>query len=185
MIAAGLRQGAVVVWADEMRLGLHGQVRRRWTLRGVKLRQAVEMRYVWRYLALAVAPTGQVWWRWLDHLRKEAVAETVTDWRERGIATVVWDGAPSHKAGVVRAVGLPLVPLPPYAPELNPAERVFEEIRRVVEGLVYGTIDAKVARVEAWLQTFAADPQRVQRLVGWTWIRQALASLPQDITVAD
>jgi hypothetical protein len=41
-----------VAWSDEMRLGLHGQVRRRWAPRGIKLRQRVEVRYEWRYLTL-------------------------------------------------------------------------------------------------------------------------------------
>ena len=37
----------------------------------------------------------------------------------------------------MRGVGLPLIELPPYSPELNPAERVFEEVRRWIEGKVY------------------------------------------------
>jgi transposase len=35
--------------------------------------------------------------------------------------------------------GRPLVELPPYSPELNPAERVFEELHRMVEGKIYAT----------------------------------------------
>lgn len=167
-----------MAWADEMRLGLHGQVRRRWTLRGVKLRQAVEVQYVWRYLALAVEPLGRLRWKWLTHLRKEGIAETLREWKEDGIEAVVWDGAPSHKAKDVGKVGLPLVGLPPYAPELNPAERVFEEIRRSVEGLVYGTVDAKMAAVEQVLRAMVKDQEGLKRLVGWRWIHQALQSLP-------
>jgi transposase len=34
---------------------------------------------------------------------------------------------------------------PPYSPELNPAERVFEEVRRWTEGKVYGSLEAKQA----------------------------------------
>jgi DDE superfamily endonuclease len=170
--------GQVVAWADEMRLGLHGQVRRRWTPRGVKLRQKVQVRYVWRYLALAVDPTGHLRWRWLERFRKEPVAETIAAWRADGLAGLVWDSAPSHRSALVRAVGLPLVALPPYAPELNPAERVFEELRRTAEGLVYADIDAKVAAVDAALANLAADPARVRRLVGWNWITDALARLP-------
>ena len=45
-----------VFFGDEMRLGLIGQVRRRWTPRGVKLRQPVEFTYKWAYLNLAVNP---------------------------------------------------------------------------------------------------------------------------------
>lgn len=174
----GLREGQRVAWADEMRLGLHGQVRRRWTLRGVKLRQAVEVQYVWRYLALAVEPVGRLTWRWLTHLRKEGMAETLRGWKEEGIQAVVWDGAPSHKAKAVRTVGLPLVGLPPYSPELNPAERVFEELRRSVEGVVYGTVEAKMAAVERTLNALVQDQEALKRLAGWSWIHQALQTLP-------
>ena len=173
-----MRLGQAVAWADELRLGLHGQVRRRWTPRGVKLRLRVEVRYVWRYLALAVDPTGRLRWRWLERFRKEPVAEVVRAWQADGVRALVWDGAPSHAAKLVRDIGLPLVRLPAYAPELNPAERVFEELRRAVEGEIYGDIDAKVAAVEAVLAPLAADPARVRQLVGWDWITQALAQLP-------
>jgi len=47
---------------------------------------------------------------------------------------VVWDHAAFHKAKVVGEVGLRRIYQPPYSPELNPAERVFEEVRRWVEG---------------------------------------------------
>lgn len=173
-----MHAGQGVAWAAEMRLGLHGQVRRRWTPRGVKLRLKVEIRYVWRYLALAVDLTGRLRWRWLERFRKEPIAETITAWHADGVAALVWDNAPSHTAKLVHAVGLPLVGLPPYSPELNPPERVFEELRRAVEGVVYGDIAHKVAAVEAVLLDLAADPARVQRLVGWEWIRQSLAALP-------
>jgi hypothetical protein len=45
--AEGLRRGEEVVFADEMRLGLLGQVRRVWGRRGEKLRRRVELRYEW------------------------------------------------------------------------------------------------------------------------------------------
>jgi len=42
---------------------------------------------------------------------------------------VVWDNAPCHRRKDVRKIdGLTLVPLSPYAPELNPTERFFEEM---------------------------------------------------------
>jgi transposase len=109
---------------------------------------------------------------------KEMVAETVPEWRREGAKAVVWDRAPSHRAKMVREIGLPLVEQPPYSPELNPAERVFEEVRRVVEGVVYGDIENKMAVVETFLRELAADPERVQRLVGWSWISDALSALP-------
>lgn len=178
LTGAGVQAGALVGWCDEMRLGLIGQVRKVWGLRGVKVRQRVERVYAWRYWALVVQMSGTLRWRWLATLKKEQVAEAVGAWREEGVTALVWDNAPGHKAKVVREQGVTLVGLPPYAPELNPAERVFEEIRRTVEGRVYGTIDAKVAAVEHFLHSLAQDPERVKRLVAWPWITSALDHLP-------
>jgi hypothetical protein len=47
-----------------------------------------------------------------------------------GVQGVVGDHAAFHKAKVVGEVGLRRIYQPPYSPELNPAERVLEEVRR-------------------------------------------------------
>ena len=147
--------------------------------RGVKVRQRVRPRYEWRYLALAVAGVaGRLWWRWLPNMRREAMAPAVPAWRDEGIAALVWDGAPAHRARLVRDVGVALVTQPPAAPELNPAERVFEELRRAVAGLVDATLAEKVAAVERELAALVADPARLRRLTGWSWIAANLAQLP-------
>ena len=70
------------------------------------------------------------------------------------------------------------VRLPPYSPELNPAERVFQEIRRRTEGRVYDTVADKQAAADAYLVRLAADPDRVRRLCGWPWLTDALDRLP-------
>ncbi|HEX5498651.1 MAG TPA: hypothetical protein VFX03_05465, partial [Thermomicrobiales bacterium] len=64
------------------------------------------------------------------------------------------------------------------SPELNPVERVIEEIRRRVEGRVYDDLDAKQAVADAYLQTLAAAPPRVKQLCGWEWLRANLDRLP-------
>jgi transposase len=74
-------------------------------------------------------------------------------------------------------VGLRRIYQPPYSPELNPAERVFEEVRRWVEGRRYESIEAKKAAVEAVLRRLEAEG-KVSSLVGWRYIRQALNALP-------
>jgi hypothetical protein len=174
-----------LAWADEMRLGLHGRVRRVWAPRGVKVRQRVQLVYEWRYLALAVDVTaGRLWWQWTTSMRKEAIAPVVAAWQEAGIAALVWDGAPAHRARLVREVGVALVIQPAAAPELNPVERVFQELRRAVEGLVYATLAEKVAAVERELARLAADPARLRRLTGWTWIADTLAQLPAAYPVS-
>ena len=94
------------------------------------------------------------------------------------VAAVVWDGARSHRHELVCRVGLPLIGLPPYSPELNPAERVFEEVRRWIEGKVYPSLEDKVAAVEAYLTELESNPDRVRGLAGWDWIEDAIQRLP-------
>jgi transposase len=88
----------------------------------------------------------------------------------------VWGGAGPHRGKELRALPTARVSLPPYAPELNPAERVFEEVRQRVGGKIYADLAAK--RAEAFLAELAAGPARVRRLCGWDWVVAALDALP-------
>ncbi len=144
------------------------------------MHQRLQLRYEWAYLFAAVdARAGAIWWDWLPTMKAVDLQPLVADVRARGLLdALVWDGAPSHADAAVRATGLPLVALPPYSPELNPAERLFEEVRRRVEGTVYATLGDKVDAVEAFLRELDADPARVRRLCGWDWLTDALDALP-------
>lgn len=57
--------------------------------------------------------------------------------------------APGHRNLVLRAAVPPLVRLPPYSPELDPAERIFRALRPESEGEVYATLEAKRDRADA------------------------------------
>jgi hypothetical protein len=84
---------------------------------------------------LAVNPcTGGVRWTWGANLKGVSLAPVLARWQAQGPACVVWDGAPGHRSLAVRACGATCVALPPYLPELDPAERVFRAIRPEIEG---------------------------------------------------
>jgi transposase len=183
LAAVGLTRASRIGHADERRLGLRGTSRRVWGRRGVKVRQRRQLRYAWWYLFAAVdGPAGPVSWTWLDAMRAADLVPLMAALRANApLDAVVWDGAASHRDAAVRAVGVPLIQLPRYSPELNPAERLFEEVRRRVEGRVYPTLADKVAAVNAFLDELDADPARVRRLCGWDWITAAIATLPEPL----
>ena len=165
-----------------MRIGLLGQVRRRWAPRGVKLRQRVAFGRVWRYLVLAVdGIKGRLRWNWIGNMKGESIARAVQAWKAEDVQAVVWDRAGGHRTKVVREVGVVLMEQPAGSPELNPSERVFEELRRKIEGRNYEDIEEKVAAVEVELKELAADPQKVRSLAGWSWILDACDALPPNI----
>ena len=71
-------------------------------------------------------------------MRGEDIASALAELGdETDVGAVVWDGARGHKGQQAQDVGLLLIVQPPYSPELNPAERVFEEVRRWIEGRMY------------------------------------------------
>jgi hypothetical protein len=125
LIEAGVTRDAGVLLADELRLGLRGQVRRVLAPRGIDVTQRLQVKYEWAYLLLAVDPrAGTLRWCWLDRPRAAPIKEILADW---ALDAVVWDGAGSHRAKLLADLPTIRVRLPPYSPELNPAERVFEE----------------------------------------------------------
>ena len=162
--------------ADGLRLGLRGQARRVPAPRGVKPVQRVQVEHRWRWLLLAVDPlAGALRWAWLARFRQDERRPVLAGWRP---AAVVWDGAGPHRGKRRRDPPTARVSLPPYAPELNPAERVLEEVRRRVEGRVSGTLADKQAEAEALLAELAADPGRVRALCGRDRVVAAHAALP-------
>ena len=185
MKAVGLKAGQGIVWGDEMKLGLLGQVRKVWAPRGVAVTQAVQFARQYTYVAVAIDPrTGQLWWAWQDSMKGAEMARIWGTWAaEPAIDGWVWDGASGHKGKEMQAVDAPRVVQPPYAPELNPVERFFRELRRAVEGRVYPDLRAKQAALEPVLNAWQADPERVRQLCGWGWIRKVLKALPVDTQV--
>ena len=107
-------------------------VRRVWGRRGVKVRQRLQLVYEWRYLFLVVdGRKGKLYWSWINSMKADMMAAVVKGLKQHTeVAAVVWDGAPSHRDKFVRGLGLPLIGLPPYSPELNLAEWVIEKVCR-------------------------------------------------------
>ena len=184
LAAAGLTRDQVVGHADEIRVGLLGQVRRRWGRCGVRIRQRIQHTRRYRSLFLAVdVCTGRLWHCWLASMRGAEFCGVLRGIERTGVLdALVWDGAPGHRDGRVGRIGVPLIPLPAYSPALNPAERLFEAIRAEIEGEVYADLDAKCARVDAILAAWDDDPGQVRSLVGWRWITDALEQLPEQMT---
>jgi transposase len=131
---------------------------------------------------LAVNPkTGELRWRWIERMSQEHIKPILSEWNLDGL---VWDRAPSHRAKSLRELPTKWVFLPSYSPELNPAERIFEEVRRRVEGRVYDSIEDKQAEVESYLRQLSVDRERIKRLCGWEWVREALDRLPPPCEAA-
>jgi len=84
---------------------------------------------------------------------------------------VVWDNAPCHRPIMHRQIpGLIVLFLPPYSPELNPAERFFEELRKASANQIFKSIEEQETVIERKLCELADDLPAMKRLLGYEWI---------------
>lgn len=155
-----------------MRLGLQGQVRRVLAPKGVKIIQPVQREYKYEYLFLSVNPmSGNLRWEWIARMKQELIRPILQSW---AILLTIWDGAGVHRGKDLAECAGKRIIQPKYSPELNPAERIFQEVRRWVEGKVYPDLAAKRQATEEFLRDLAADPKRVISLCLFDWIEQVL-----------
>ena len=105
------------------------------------------MVYKWMYLFLVVdVRRGRLLWSWIDSMRSAAIAVAVDGLKHHSdIEALVWDGARGHRGEMVRSVGLATIVQPPYSPEVNPAERVFQEVR-MSNAKRYVPVEGEIAR---------------------------------------
>ena len=68
--------------------------------------------------------------------------------------------------------GLSLVFLPPYAPQLNLAERFFEEIRRATANTVFAELADIEAAITKAVNRWADNTKAMQQLLGYKWIHE-------------
>jgi len=88
------------------------------------------------------------------------------------IILMVLDGAGWHKAkGLEIPENIRLISLPPYSPQLNPAEHLWEEIReKWFTNLVFDSLDAVENHLAEALRSLEQNQEKVKSLTGFDWI---------------
>jgi len=89
---------------------------------------------------------------------------------------MVLDGAPSHRfKDLVVPENMRLVFLPPYSPELNPAELLWDELReKNLANRVFDSMSGVVTQLRQGVQRLRRNPKAVASLTGWDWIIRSL-----------
>ena len=77
----------------------------------------------------------------------------------------------------MQAVEAPRVMQLSYAPELNPVERFFRELRPAIEGRLHSGPADQAGYAGADPEVWQVDSVRVRQPCGWSWIREALTNL--------
>jgi len=132
---AHVQEQQLEVWVmDEHRIGLKPLVRRVWALRGQRPIVPVRPRYEWLYIyAFAHPNTGRSFYLLMPTVSIEAFSvalqefATCLELTDRQRIVLLVDRAGWHRSPKVRCPPrLSLRFLPPYSPELQPAEHLWQ-----------------------------------------------------------
>lgn len=128
------------------------------------------------YVYGSVSPLeGEMVWMICSKMNTERMSEHLAQVRATypdDYIIMVVDGASSHVSkDLVIPEGIRLLRLPPYAPELNPQEHVWDEIReKEFPNRVFSDLASVTTQLEQGLPKLAADHQRLKSLTAWPWI---------------
>jgi transposase len=91
---------------------------------------------------------------------------------------MVVDGASTHASKELHIPSnVALRFFPPYSPELNPVERLWNVLRRdCFSNRYFETLDKAIQQVELGLSNIEAARKALQRLTCWGWINNILKS---------
>lgn len=90
---------------------------------------------------------------------------------------MVMDGAGWHKSQtMILAENMRILFLPPYSPELNPQEHVWDELReKFFHNRAFDSLDALETHLESALKSLESNQETMRSITGWDWIINAVS----------
>lgn len=165
-----------LMFQDEARFGRLSDPRKCWApapLRPV-VKVALVREYTYAYAAVTPEDGALDWMlaQKMDTLNMAAFLRHVSQRHYGEFVVMVLDGAPSHRSKQLEVPeNMALVKLPPYSPELNPSERLWDEIReKEFANRVFDSLGAAIAQAARGLKRLEDSPQALCSLTGWEWI---------------
>jgi hypothetical protein len=133
-----------------------------------------EREFVYAYGAVSPRE-GEFDWKLCSQMNTQRMNEflaQVVRRHPRDFIVMIVDGASSHRGkDLVVPENIRLLPLPPYSPELNPQEHLWDEIReKEFPNRVFDSLDGVKKQLRSGLVRLARDDIRVRSITAWPWI---------------
>lgn len=173
-----------IFFQDESRIGLHLPSSKRITAKGIKpiQKQAPIYEYYWLY-GVVEPYTGESFYLEIEHFDGdcfEVYLQELSKAYPDDLNVVIADNAPAHKkAGLKIPANIQLVFLPPYSPELNPTERLWEDLKyHICLSLdrIQGNLENLKQEVAHLLNTLY-DKAKIQSLCQFPFLMHPINSL--------
>ena len=165
-----------LMFQDEGRFGLLGKPRRCWVPIGVRPVVGARLVRKFSYAFAAVSPHDGVMdsliLPWVNAQTMSLFLSTVAQRHPNEFIVMVMDQAGWHIAHDLEVPqNMRLGLLPPWSPEINPAEHIWDALREdCVGNTVFANLDAADKALSAGLLSLELDPSRMHSLTGFKWI---------------
>jgi transposase len=169
-----------LMFQDEARFGRLSDPRRCWA--PMPFRPLVQSALIreYKYIYGAVCPTtGNLDYMMADNMKTDTMSiflRNVSKAHPNRFVVMVVDGASSHKAAnLAIPKNLFLIFLPPYSPELNPAEQIWNSLRRnYFSNRYFDSLDEAISQANYGLAQMKSDRLSLKNLTNWPWISKIL-----------
>ena len=169
-----------LMFQDEGRFGLLGTPRRCWAPRGSRPVVGARLERKFSYAFAAVSPHDGVMdsliLPWVNAQTMSLFLSTVAQRHAEEFIVMVMDQAGWHIAAALEVPSnMRIIFLPPYSPEINPAEHIWKALRSdCCANTVFASLEAADKALCAGLLALESDPTRMQSLAGFNWITSIL-----------
>ena len=165
-----------LMFQDEARFGRINDPRRCWAPPGVRPEVGMQIVREYTYAFGAASPhDGTLVSLILPVVTAEAMSIFLAEVAQRhpeDFILMVLDGAGWHRAfTLVIPENMKLLPLPPYSPQLNPMEHIWDEVReKWFANEVFDGLDGVENRLEESLVYLEQNKSLIASITGFDWI---------------
>jgi len=171
-----------IMFADEARFGRINRPRPCWAPIGTRPEVAAQLIREYIYLYGAVSPKNGCCVYLIMPMSNTACFQAFLQALARKFARqdilLVLDGAPNHRCGDLAVpANITLLYLPPYSPELNPKENLWDEIReKIFKNYALKSIDAVRAKLKQAILYVERNPKTVKSITSFPYIVKSFCS---------
>ncbi len=168
------------MFADEARFGRINRPRPCWAPRRIRPQVASQLIREYIYLYGAVSPKDGTCVYLIMPTSNTACFQSFLNVLSRRFSRqdilLVLDGAPNHRCGDLSVPNnITLLFLPPYAPELNPKENLWDEIReKIFKNYALKSIDAVYRKLDEAILYIERNPETVKSITSFPYIAKSL-----------
>ena len=170
------------MFQDEARFGRISDTRRCWCPKPIRplCVAMVTQEYTYAYAAVSIVD-GVLDSLILPHVNGDCMQlflDEVAARHPNDRILMVLDGAGWHRSeSLTLPANLRLLSQPPYSPELNPVEHLWDDLReKSFHNRVFDSLDALENHLEISLRDMKLDLNRVRSIVAWPWIVNAVTN---------